>query len=286
MSKKSQTTTETLADDQELEAYMASFEAPIVTAASPTREGWFPAKITGFRLNYYVVDKKPMYPENLPDTADGKYPQHNLSISCQTDSLTARQDAKRDTDPFFEIAQGSKKNPACEGINLNIVLSEHLGIDIKKSLGFLTFLGGLLAPTGLIEGNAKDGYQLSSQLISTLYSGVKAKREAILASYEETGRLAEKDNKNHPSLIPAMLAEWQLENLKQLLVDPTGQSTATKLVCLLGVRDHYSGDGRKENFCKSFRYWWEVVESIEEDSEGTTFKIDNKGQDVVIELLV
>jgi hypothetical protein len=282
----SQTSTETNSDDFDIDAYMESFNAPIITVAQPTDEGWYPAFITGFRLNYGVTDKKPKFPKGLADSFDGKYAYSMLSLNCQTSSFFARIAAKRDSDPFFSIENNSKKNPGCEGIDLNLVLNEKIGIDLHKSLGFLNFLGGLLAPTGMIEGNSKDGYTITPEFIQAFFGGVGAKREAILAAYEETGRYHEDDRKNHVSLIPAMLAEFQLEQLKQLLVDPTGESTVLKLVVLLGIRDHNSGDGRKENFAKSFRYWWEVEQSLQQDGNGTTFVIESKGKETVIDLLV
>ena len=288
MAKSKPTTTETnFSDDFDIDAFMEQeFSAPIITVAQPTDEGWYPAYITGFRLNFGVTDKKPKFPEGLPDSPDGKYAYSMLSLSAQTSSFFARTAAKRDTDPYFSIENNSKKNPGCEGINLNLKLDNNVGINLNENLGFLNFLGGLLSQTGLIEGNAKDGYTITPQFIQSFYGGVKAKKASIQATFEETGRYHEDDRKNHISLIPSMLAEFQLEQLKQMLVDPTGESTTMKIVALLGIRDHNSGDGRKENFCKSFRYWWEVADSIQEDGNGTTFAIEVKGKEQVLDLLV
>jgi len=265
---------------------MESFNAPIITVAQPTDEGWYPAFITNFRLNYGLTDKKPQFPANLPDSADGKYTYCMLSLVGQTSSFYARQAAKRDTDPFFNIENNTKKNPGCEGLNLNLTLNEHVGIDLQKSLGFLNFLGGLLSPTGLIEGNATDGYSMTPSFLQAFYGGVKAKRDAIWAKFEEESKYHDDEKKNHVSLIPAMLAEFQLAQLKEMLVDPTGESTTLKIVALLGIRERSSGDGSRENFCKSFRYWWEIADSLQGDDSGLTFAIEVKGKEQIFDLLV
>ena len=284
---KKPTAIETNTDDFNIDAYMESFSAPIVTQAQPTEEGWYPAFITNFRLGYGVTDKKPKFPDNLPDSSDGLYPWTMFSLTGQTSSFFARQAAKRDTDPYFNIEQHTKKNPGCEGINLNLNLNEHIGIDLQKSNGFLNFLGGLLAPTGLITGDAKEGYNLSPDFIAAFYGqGIRDKKAAIMAKFESEGKYSDNEKQNHVSLIPSMLAEWQLDQLKQMLVDPSGESTTMKIVALLGIRDHNSGDGRKENFCKSLRFWWEVADSIQEDGNGTTFAVEVKGKETVFDLLV
>ncbi len=274
--------------DAELEAYMSSFsEEGVVTKVQPVPEGWYPAYINEFFLNYYVVDKKPRYPEDLAVTADGMYPQHSLRINCQTSSLAARLAAKKDTDPYFSL-EGGKNN--CPSLNLTLVLNEVIGIDLKKSLGFLNFLGALFLPVGLsselTENGNVTGYTLDPAIVQVIYGGVKEERARIEAEFESKGYYNEKDNKNHPSLIPAMIAEYQLKKIEEFLSDPSGDKSIRKIVVLLGQREHWRKDGSIENFAKDYFPWYKIEDSIETDSMGTTFKVNNKGHEVIIDLLV
>lgn len=127
---------------------------------------------------------------------------------------------------------------------------------------------------------------MTPSFLQAFYGGVKAKRDAILVKFEEEGKYHDDEKKNHVALISAMLAEFQLAQLKEMLVDPTGESTTLKIVALLGIRERSTGDGSRENFCKSFRYWWEIADSLQGDDNGLTFAIDVKGKEQVFDLLV
>lgn len=275
-------------NDFDLESFMSQMaEEGVVTKAQTIPEGWYPAFISGFNLNYGTTDKKPKFPADLPSSPDGKYAYNNLTINCQTSSLFARNAAKRETDPYVRI-EGGKGN--CAGVNLNLTLNTNVGLDLTKSPGFTNFIGAILEQIGLAEPMLTDGkfsgYKLDTSIIHALYAPIKDVKAKILEAKEASGKWSTEERKDHEICLPAMLAEWQLAQLEALLKDPNGDKDLLKLVVRVGEREHYKKDGSKENYVMDFRYWHEVKDTVVEEGSDTLFDITSGGSTSSFELMV
>lgn len=284
-------------NDFDLDSFMNQLsEEGVVTKAQTIPEFWYPAYMVGsadrpmFNLNYgCTVPKKgkPKFPADLPTSVDGKYTYNTLSINCQTSSLFARNAAKRETDPYIRI-EGGKGN--CADVNLNLTVNANVGLDLTKSPGFVNFIGAILEQIGLAEPMMNDGkfagYKLDTSIIHTLYAPIKDVKAKIIEAKEASGKWHTEERKDDERCLPFMLAEWQLAQLEALLKDPNGDKDLLKLVIRVGEREHYSGDGSKENYVLEFAHWFEVKDTVREEGNDTVFDLTRGGTTSTFDLMV
>jgi len=279
---KVQDQTNNMSTEQEYESFMASFENEGVVTSVPTLpEGWYPALLTSFTSNFGITSKKG---KNTPVQADGKYPWFMLGAMFKTDSATARSIVKRDNDPTIR-ADGD-----LYGFPGNIVLHERFGIAKDGNGMFWTFVGKLFSQIGMAEefqdSDGNKGYKLDASIIKAIYGHIPALHKELTDKVNNGERLSDDDKKNEAKLIPAMLAASQLEKLNEFLQSPDGDTTLQKVALLVSTKERYNDPTKKDNYARDFRFWSEIVDTLQEDENGTTFSIVVKNNEAVFDLNV
>jgi hypothetical protein len=271
-----------LSSEQEYESFMASFEEEGVITSVPTLpEGWYPALLTSFTSNYGITAKKG---KNTPVQVDGKYPWFMLGALFKTDSALARAIVKRDNDPTIR-ADGE-----LYGFPGNVQLHERFGIAKDGNGMFWTFVGKLFSQIGMAEeftdNEGTKGYKLDASIIKAIYGHIPTLYKDLTDKVANGERLHEDDKKNEAKLIPAMLAASQLDKLNQLLQSPDGDTTLQKVVLLVSIKERYNDPSKKDNYARDFRFWSEIIDTLQEDENGTTFTLNIKNNEVVFDLNV
>jgi hypothetical protein len=271
-----------VSSEQEYESFIASFEEEGVITSVPTLpEGWYPALLTAFTSNYGITTKKG---KNTPVQADGKYPWFMLGSMFKTDSAIARSIVKRDNDPTIR-ADGE-----LYGFPGNVQLHERFGIAKDGNGMFWAFIGKLFSQIGMaeefIDSEGNKGYKLDPSIIKAIYSHIPTLYKELTDKVANGERLHEDDKKNDARLIPAMLAVSQLEKLNELLQSPDGDTTLQKVVLLVSIKERYNDPSKKDNYARDFRFWSEIIDTLQEDENGTTFTLNIKNNEAVFDLNV
>jgi hypothetical protein len=207
-----------------------------------------------------------------------------LGAMFKTDSATARSIVKRDNDPNIR-ADGD-----LYGFPGNVQLHERFGIAKDGNGMFWTFVGKLFSQIGMAEefkdGEGQSGYKLDPSIIKAIYSHIPTLYKELHDKVENGERLSDDDKKNETKLIPAMLAASQLEKLNEFLQSPDGDTTLQKVALLVSTRERYNDKSKKDNYAMDFRFWSEIVDTLQEDENGTTFTLNVKNNEVVFDLNV
>lgn len=268
--------------EQEYESFMASFEEEGVVTSTPTLpEGWYPALLTAFTSNFGITAKKG---KTTPVQADGKYPWFMLGAMFKTDSATARSIVKCDNAPTI------RADGALHGFPGNIQLHARFGIAKDGNGMFWSFVGKLFSQIGMaeefVDSEGGKGYKLDPSIIRAIYAHIPALYTELTEKVANGERLSDDDKKNEAKLIPAMLAASQLDKLNEFLQSPDGDTTLQKVVLLVSTKERYNDPTVKENYARDFRFWSEVVDTVQEDDNGTTFTLNVKNNEVVFDLNV
>jgi len=284
--KQDQVNTNDVSLDQEYEAYLASFEDGVSVERPILEEGVYPALFTSFTYNFGMTSNGPTAKKSPDGLADWAM----LGGTYKLDSASARSQLGTDNDPTIRVGRGSKNDAGCSSFPGNLQLHSKFGITLQGNEMFWNFLGKLFEQIGLAEhiknSEGKSAYKFDSSIIASINSGVIDKWKELTQLVENGEPISTDTAKNDARLIPAMLAEFQLSKINELLQPVDGDTTLQKSVVWVGVKGRRDNSDIKDNYIKDYRFWSEIADTLTTDDLGTTFTLNVKNNEAVFELNV
>lgn len=271
--------TQDMTIEQELDSFIESFNTEGVITSTPNLpEGWYPALLTGFTGIYGMTSNG----KAAKASPDGKAPYFMFQATTTTDSLTARSIVKKDKDPSIRMDGDTFGFPG------NINLSK-LGITKDGNGAFWNFMGEMLSQIGLAERfdhDVEKGYIINEAFTKAMYSDTASLYKELHQKVDDGAELSDNKDRNDARCIPAMLACAQLAKITEYIQPVNNDTTLQKIVILSEPKGRKNDPTRLDDHARDFRFWYEIVDTLQEDANGTTFALNVKGNEVVFDLNV